>query len=57
MNWLDKIKAGMNLIADGCREQNTLSGCRNCPLDKFCATLCIQTELPLPENWPDWKYK
>ena len=53
MDWLDKIKAGMNLIADGCREQNTLSGCRNCPLDKYC-TLFIQTELPLPE---DWEYK
>ena len=55
MEWVDKIKAGMNLIAEGCLENKQFSHCKYCPFDQFCDSIQIGAEsglhVDIPENW------
>ncbi len=55
MEWIDKIKAGMNLMADGCRENTSSANCKDCPFIKYCDVLYnaahILIDKDLPENW------
>ena len=59
MTWVDKVKAGMNLMADGCRENTSLTNCNECPFTKYCdvlynAAYTFHDSLAgkeLPEKW------
>ena len=52
MEWADKIRAGMNLIADGCRENTSSANCDDCPFIKYCdISHSSLTDKELPENW------
>jgi hypothetical protein len=57
MDWLDKIKTGMSLIAAGCNENKELSDCHYCPFDEFCNAIQIGAEaglnVDIPENWEE----
>lgn len=39
MDWKEKIKIGMKLIAKGCNENQESINCSECPFDIFCVSL------------------
>ena len=38
-NWMDKIKQGMKLIIEGCKENTSWCNCKLCPFDDFCISI------------------
>lgn len=36
MNWEEKIKEGMKLIKEGCKEKPKGNTCKKCPFNEFC---------------------
>ena len=41
MDWIEKIKEGMALIGEGCREAGIYENCLKCPLCKACLEIDI----------------
>ena len=36
----EKIKNGMKLIIEGCKENPMWTNCHDCPFDVFCTSIC-----------------
>lgn len=55
MNWKEKIHKGMELIAEGCYNNNSLNDCRQCPMDLYCDAIRLAEEagykIDIPETW------
>ena len=43
MDWKDKVNAGMALIIEGCKENDSWAECQNCPFDLFCTSIYRDT--------------
>ena len=39
MNWKEKIKKGLELIKEGCTNQNNWKECYECPFNDYCTAL------------------
>lgn len=39
MNWQEKIKKGMELIMEGCKENPMWTDCYDCPFNVFCTSI------------------
>lgn len=39
MSWTEKIKQGMELIKEGCVENEEWTNCNDCPFDAYCQIL------------------
>lgn len=54
-DWLNYIRAGMRLIAEGCCSNKSFSECVICPFDKYCDAIQLGAEaglnVDIPENW------
>lgn len=40
MTWQEKILAGMELISQGCEENESAKACKTCPFTDFCDDIC-----------------
>ena len=50
--WTDKIKQGMKLIIEGCKENPDWQKCQFCPFDTFCIAICdYDNNFSTPSNW------
>ena len=50
MDFSEKIKNGMKLIAKGCMENEDWSKCEDCPFDGICDVL-VQSGMVEPSEW------
>ena len=59
MTWQEKVKAGMNLIAEGCYDNKQWYNCHECPMDAYCDAINIGAEagfkVDIPETWREFK--
>ena len=50
MDWKKMIRMGMNLIAEGCKQNEEWSKCQNCPFTEICDILMNETLGNTPEE-------
>ena len=51
MIWYDKIRLGMELMKEGCSNNQSSEDCeKKCPFINLCSHLVNQPQ-PLPERW------
>jgi hypothetical protein len=50
-NWQQKIREGMNLIIEGCKENTEWCACHDCPFAELCDI--IYEDSPSPYTTPD----
>lgn len=54
-NWITKIREGMALIKEGCKENQDGSECGMCPFANYCDMLhCYHNREDVPENNPNF---
>jgi hypothetical protein len=47
-NWQQKIREGMNLIIEGCKENTEWCACHDCPFAELCDIIHqVLTQLPI----------
>lgn len=51
MTWQEKIREGMKLIIEGCKENPNWYACRECPFTDLCTS--ILTDAKSPYSRPD----
>ena len=57
MNWIEKVQAGMILIASGCSDTKTFAQCKSCPFTKYCMLIQLNNEMyenkevDIPKMW------
>ena len=54
-NWMDKIKQGMKLIIEGCKENPSWCNCKFCPFDTFCTSVYKDDNhnFSTPDTWEE----
>ena len=50
MDWKEKIKKGLELIKEGCTNQDNWKECYKCPFNDYCTTL-MENGGVTPNEW------
>lgn len=56
MKWNEKIRKGMDLIIEGCKENEAWRECHNnCPFDEMCTSIWKDedTGFTTPDSWSE----
>ena len=53
--WQEKIREGMNLIIEGCKENTEWGACYGCPFETLCDSIYCDEESPYstPDNYEE----
>ncbi len=53
MDWVTKMKTGMELIHSACKENTDWTKCKECPFTNYCdaINLAISQKTPEEERW------
>lgn len=55
MTWQQIVQLGMEVIADGCDRNKSLTSCEICPFNEYCNAIQIGSEaglsVDIPETW------
>ena len=55
MHWLEKIKAGMALIKEGCNQNTDWTKCPLCPFYEFCVLIEEDSKQTPDEAFFPWE--
>ena len=50
MNWEKMIRMGMDLIAEGCKQNEEWTNCKNCPFTEICDIIINETMGSTPDE-------
>ena len=55
MDWKEKIRAGMEMIMQGCWENPLWTNCHECPFDTLCTSIYKDEEhhFSTPDTWKE----
>lgn len=57
MDWCEKVQKAMDLLAEGCNENNDFDNCWQCPFVFFCDLIKAEhaktkaEHIDIPETW------